>query len=171
MKTLIGLAVLAAAGAWAQNPEGPDAQWQSLQFLIGKWTGGGGGQPGSGEGAFSFEAELNHRILVRHSFNLIKSGPEAGSRHDDLMIVYVEAPGQTPRAIYFDSEGHVIRYGLSTPKPNVAVFESDGSQPGPRYRLSYALEGKNLNGKFEIAMPGKPEYKTYLTWTTVKDER
>jgi hypothetical protein len=177
MKTLIGRVLAATAllalapRGYAQKADPPGPAWSSLQFLIGNWTGGGGGQPGSGEGSFSFEPELNHRILVRHSFNSIKNGPEAGSRHDDLMVVYLDTPGQPPRAIYFDSEGHVIHYALSTPKPNVAIFESDASRPGPRYRLSYALSGKSLDGKFEIAPPGNPEYKTYLTWTTVKDER
>jgi hypothetical protein len=25
-------------------------------------------------------------------------------------VIYLDAPDDTPRAIYFDSEGHVIRY-------------------------------------------------------------
>lgn len=129
-----------------------------LQFLVGKWSGGGTGQPGSGEGAFSFLPELNGSVLVRRSFNQLASGP----RHDDLMIVYVE--DKTLRAIYFDSEGHTIRYNISVPAKNRAVFESDGSQRGPRYRLTYALDDGKLSGRFDI------DGKTYLTWTTVKSD-
>ena len=128
------------------------SKFESLQFLIGNWTGEGTGQPGAGQGEFSFQSELNGQVLVRRSYNQLASGP----RHEDLMIVYLEG---TPRAIYFDSEGHVIHYTVSSPAANTAVFESADA---PGYRLSYALEGKKLNGKFEVGG------KTYLTWTTVK---
>ena len=121
--------------------------------MIGKWKGAGSGEPGPGQGAFSFLPELNGQILVRRSFNQLASG----QRHEDLMIVYPD--GKALRAIAFDTEGHTIQYKVTLPGRNTAVFESDGS---PRYRLSYALDGKNLNGKFEV------DGKTYLTWTTVK---
>ena len=39
------------------------------------------------------------------------------------MIVYNDG---APRAIYFDSEGHVIRYTVSFPSKDVAVFDSEG---------------------------------------------
>jgi hypothetical protein len=134
--------------------ETPDTRFGQLEFMVGKWKGEGTGEPGAGQGAFSFLPELNGQILVRRSFNQLASGP----RHEDLMIVYLD--GKTPRAIYFDTEGHTIPYNVSFPAKNTAVFESAGP---PSYRLTYTLEGRNLNGKFEVAG------KTYLTWTTVKE--
>ena len=131
-----------------------DTRFAPLQFMVGKWKGGGTGNPGAGQGAFSFLPELNGQILVRRSFNQLASGP----RHEDVMIVYLD--DKTPRAIYFDTEGHTIKYNVSFPAKNTAVFESGD---GPGYRLSYALEGGNLNGKFEVGG------KTYLTWTTAKE--
>jgi hypothetical protein len=128
------------------------SRFETLQFLIGNWTGEGAGRPGAGQGEFSFTSELDGHVLVRRSYNQLASGP----RHEDLMIVYLDG---APRAIYFDSEGHVIHYTVSTPALNTAVFESTDA---PGYRLTYALEGKKLNGKFEVGG------KTYLTWTTVK---
>jgi hypothetical protein len=138
--------LLLASAVYAQP------RFESLQFLIGTWAGEGTGQPGAGQGDFSFQPELNGQVLVRRSFNQLASGP----RHEDLMIIYLDG---TPRAIYFDSEGHVIHYAMSVPAPNSVVFESND---GPKYRLSYALDGKKLNGKFEVG--GKP----YLSWTAVK---
>lgn len=146
--TLAALLVLASA-AHAQSAA---PRFKSLQFLVGNWTGEGTGQPGAGQGDFSFAPELDGHVLVRRSFNQLASGP----RHEDLLIVYLEGE---PRAIYFDSEGHVIHYTVSVPAANSVVFES---KDAPGYRLSYALQGKKLNGKFEIGG------KTYLTWTTVK---
>jgi hypothetical protein len=131
-----------------------DKPFAPLEFMVGKWKGGGTGEPGAGQGAFSFLPELNGQILVRRSFNQLASGP----RHEDLMIVYLD--DKTPRAIYFDTEGHTIRYNVSFPAKNTAVFES--SEPAG-YRLTYVLDGKNLNGRFEVGG------KTYLTWTTVKE--
>jgi hypothetical protein len=131
-----------------------DTRLAPFEFMVGKWKGGGTGDPGAGQGAFSFLPELNGQILVRRSFNQLASGP----RHEDLMIVYLD--DKTPRAIYFDTEGHTIKYSVSFPGKNTAVFESGD---GPGYRLTYELDGKNLNGKFEVGG------KTYLTWTTVKE--
>ena len=140
--------------------------WKKLEFLLGKWTGAAGEKDtplGAGQGAFSFELQLNQKIVMRRNY----AQYDSGLRHDDLMAVYLDAPDCTPRAIYFDTEGHVIRYNLTFPSPNTVVFESDGTQPGPKYRLSYGLDKGMLNGKFEIAMPGS-EYKTYLSWTSRK---
>ena len=61
----------------------------------------------------------------------------------------------------------MIRYGLSFPSAKRVVFESDGSQPGPKYRLTYWMDGGSLNGQFEVAAPGK-EYQSYMKWTSVK---
>jgi hypothetical protein len=141
---------------------------QRFAFLLGKWDAQGGGQPGSGVGAFSFDAELDRHILVRRNYAEYDKGPEAGTRHDDLLIVYLESSTDGPRAIYFDSEGHVIHYRVTASKPNSAVFESEASQPGPRYRLSYISKGATLEGTFEIANSSASPYKTYLTWTAVK---
>ncbi len=146
------VAMFAGAGMLCAQSAGP--HWEPLQFMIGKWKGGGSGEPGAGQGAFTFLPELNGQILVRRSVNQLASGP----RHEDLMIVYME--GETAQAIYFDSENHTIKYKIKFPAKNTAVFVSDGQ---PDYRLSYILEGKNLSGKFEVGG------KTYLTWTTLKD--
>ena len=155
------LALLTLASAQAQATDA----WQKLDFLLGKWTGVAGEKDtplGAGQGAYSFEPELARKIIVRRNNATYNSGVQ----HDDLMIIYLDAPS-APRAIYFDSEGHVIRYNLAFPSANRAVFESDAALPGPRYRLTYWLEGAQLNGKFEVAPPAS-DYKTYMSWTSKK---
>ena len=143
-----------------------DDPWKKLGFLLGEWTGAAGEKDtplGAGQGSFSFEPELQQKILVRRN----NARYDSGVQHDDLIVIYLDAPNDTPRAIYFDTEGHVIRYALTFPSPNRVVFESDGSQPGPRYRLTYWMEGGVLNGRFEIAEAAS-EYKAYLNWTSKK---
>jgi hypothetical protein len=131
----------------------PAQDWKQLEFLVGQWTGVAGEkdtQIGAGQGTFSFALDLNNKIIVRRNSAQYTSG----ITHDDLLIIYVEG---SPRAIYFDSEGHVIRYNIAVPSENKVIFESDGA---PKYRLTYWLDRESLNGTFEIG--GKP----YLNWTS-----
>jgi hypothetical protein len=167
MRALAGLflssMILAGQGAGDSS-----ARWKPIEFLFGNWTAkGGSATVGQGGGDYSFEPQINRQIVIRKSFAEYTSGPETGTRHDDLMIVYADPPGSPLRAMYFDSEGHTIRYNVKTPAANVAVFESDGTQPGPKYRLTYTQRGATLEGKFEIAPPGA-DFKTYLTWISIK---
>jgi len=135
--------------------------WGPVQFLIGHWKGEGTGAPGEGSGAFSFTPDVQGRILVRKSF--AEYPPRDGRpafRHDDLMVVFHEGDPPRLRAVFFDNEGHVIRYDV-TAAGNGAVFTSD-SAGGPRFRLTYtSTAADRLNLKFEIAPPGK-DFATYL---------
>ena len=144
--------VLCAGLLQAQGAGDSAARWKSIEFLLGNWTA----NTGQGSGDFSFELDINKQIVTRRNFAAYTSGKEAGTRHDDLMVIYSEDAGKSLKAIYFDSEGHVIHYDVRSPAPNVAVFESSG------YRLTYRLEGKALTGKFEVGG------KTYLDWTSVR---
>lgn len=141
------------------------ADWKAWNFLIGEWTGEGGGGPGQGSGSFSFALDLQGQMLVRrnHSDYPAADGKAAYS-HDDLMVIYQEA--ENTRAVYFDSENHVIHYDVTFAKDGKAVtFQSEAaSAAAPRFRLTY-LETKpgSVNIKFEIAPPGKPDvFSTYI---------
>ena len=103
------------------------------------------------------------KVIVRRN----NAQYDSGARHDDLIVIYLDAPSDAPRAIYFDTEGHVIRYSLTFPSTNRVVFESDGTEPGPQYRLTYWMEAGSLNGRFEVAAPGS-DYQTYLSWKSKK---
>src|SRR5579884_2868114 len=136
MRRLFLLALLAGVAAHAED-------WGPLQFLVGHWTGEGSGSPGVGSGAFSFTPDLQGHVLVRRSFAEYpaKDGRPA-TRHDDLMIVYREAESPRLHAVFFDSEGHVIRYGV-TPVEHGAQFVSDGGAFQMRFRLTYIADGAN----------------------------
>ncbi len=159
---VLGIVICSGVPARAQ----PASAWDRLQMLVGTWESSGDTQLGQGEGSASFTRELNGQVIVRRSFADYKAGPQAGTRHDDLLVIYRDAADRPPKAIYFDSEGHVIRYAVDVSNDNAIVFESDRDAEGPRYRLSYTRNGASLAGTFEIASPGA-EYKTYLSWTSI----
>ncbi len=168
----ISALVLSAACALASPSPTPNAGaldvWEGWTFLLGDWAGTGTGKPGEGNGVFSFRPELDGRILVRKNRVEYPARDEsgAGTVHEDLLIVY-PAPGRPGfRAIYFDNEGHTIRYdvALSPTGPSV-VFESEGATGEPRFRLSYerSAEG-SLVIIFSIAPPGEV-FRVYTSGT------
>ena len=83
--------------------------------------------------------------------------------HEDLMVIHPGEDGAM-KAVYFDSEGHVIRYTIEAKDQGTLVFVSDPSPSAPRFRLSYAKgQGDEVSIKFEMAPPGKPDgFRTYL---------
>jgi hypothetical protein len=147
----------------AQAPTKPDDRWAPLAFLIGEWTGEGGGGPGQGNGGFSFLPDQQGTILVRKNradYPATKDRPAFS--HTDLMFVYRESGETKLRAIYFDVEDHVIHYTVQpSADGNSVQFVSEN------YRLNYRKRGPNsLAIKFEIAPSDKPgAYKTYIDAT------
>lgn len=133
-------------------------------FLQGDWDAVPG--PSGETGAFSFKPGAQGHILVRTNFaNYPASAGKPASRHDDLMVIAPD--GDTIRADYFDSEGHVIRYTVRPVGSGEVLFTSEIKPNQPRYRLRYKSSGAaSLAGQFEVAPPGEPEsFKPYLTWT------
>jgi len=140
--------------------------WAAFEYLMGNWVGGGGGQPGQGTGEFSFLPDLQNHILVRKNFAAYPATKDRPAfRHDDLTVIYKDSDNAPPRAVYFDSEGHVIYYSVTVSADHKTIeFVSDASSSRPRYRLSYFITGDDaLTLKFEIAPPGKPDsFSTYI---------
>ena len=158
MTFCLGLFLLPAWTSSQQSPS-PDV-WGPYKFLLGTWTSEGHGEPGKGEGDFSFQFELQGKVLVRRNHLAFPATPQRPAfTHEDLLVVYREG-GSTPnRAIYFDSEGFVIHYTASFSEAGkVLTFLSDAAPQAARQRLTYFQNPDGtLKVKFEIAPPGKPE--------------
>jgi hypothetical protein len=154
---LLTILLFAATTAVAAPPApAPAAAWAPLAFLVGDWVGVAA--PGEPQGEFSLREECDGRVLVRRNATVTPQG-----RHEDLMVVYHEAPGPD-RALYCDNEGHVIHYTLApAPGPGQAVLVSDAAAGAPRFRLTYRLDADGLLAiDFAIQPPGAPDFRTYL---------
>ena len=146
--------------------------WIALGFLEVTWdahaqTGSAGAQ---GNGTYTFKPELKHHVLVRRSgvYAACEGPANFDCEHSDVLYVYQEAESQPLKAIYFDNEGHVIHYTVSTPDSTTAVFISEASPSGPQFQLVYQLKDKLMSGKFQMRMPGQTEWKSYLEWNGAK---
>jgi hypothetical protein len=139
---------------------------RSVRACAGTWQAKTGeGSAAKAMGSYTFAKELKGHVLARHSSVAGCQGPEAfDCEHGDLLYVLEKAPGQPLKAIYFDNEGHVIHYTLSTPDAKTVIFLSEPG-PGPRFNLSYHLESAVMSGKFQMQMPGREDWKSYLEWS------
>lgn len=154
--------VPASAPKPASSPAAAPAAdpWAPVRFLLGDWIGEGSGEPGQGSGWTRFKFDLEGRIIrrINHAEYPPKPGEAKGTVHDDRMTLFPE--NGALKAIYFDNEGHVIRYLVSAEKEN-AVFTSEPG-PGPRFKLVYhPLPDGRLRLDFFIAPPGG-SFKPYL---------
>lgn len=155
------VALLAQAESSAADP------LSSLQFLEGTWqaqaTGAGGAAT---SGRYTFALELGGHVLARHSTSdpNCKGPVSFDCEHRDLLYVFEDEDAKSLKAIYFDSEGHVIHYRVSVPAPNSVVFESE-SAAGPRFRLAYELRAGRMNGRFQMQAPGAHDWHSYLEWS------
>ena len=158
------LLIFSAPNLTAQQSEAPN--WQDWGFLLGEWTGTGGGQPGQGTGKFAFKPDLQRQVLMRTNYAEYPATKERPAfRHDDLMIVYRESPSGPTRAIYFDSEGHVIHYAVKiSESAKTATFLSEPVPGTPSYRLTYIGKGPDeVSIRFEMAPPDKPgQFRAYI---------
>jgi hypothetical protein len=172
LKSLVAFAVLFALALTQHDRalSAPTDPWTALGFLEGTWAADtqGGAAGAQSNGTYTFEFELKHHVLVRRSDSAACKGPaNYDCNHSDVLYVYRDAENQPLKAIYFDNEGHVIHYAVSTPDSTTAMFVSDASPSGPQFRLVYELKGAVMSGKFQMRM-GQAEWKSYLEWSGAK---
>jgi hypothetical protein len=155
------LVLCCATAAPAQGP--PGDPFSALRFLLGEWVPDS--SAGVPSGHFEFTSDVQGKVMIRRNhadYPAVK--PRPAVNHDDLMVIYREGD---VRAIYADSEGHVIRYTMEAKAPGAVTFVSETVPGTPWFRLSYKkLPDGRLSGKLELAQPGTAkEFKTYLEWT------
>jgi len=147
-------------------PASPVAPFGSAwQALVGDWTAEGEGTPGAGSGAASFRFDLGGNVLVRRSSSDTPAADGRPAAHHEDLLVFSPAPSRDQAsAVYFDNEGHVIRYSAAwSPDGRVLTMVSVDAADTPRYRLTYTvLTPDRTSVSFEIAPPGSTAYRRYV---------
>lgn len=139
-----------------------NASWTKWTWLIGEWKGEGNGEPGKGEGTFSFKTDLSEKILERKAHS---EYPATANKplivHDDLLIVYLDFSSNPSKAIYFDNEGHTINYSITYSNQSIILI-SDKISNVPVFRLTYtSIDNETINTKFEMSQDGE-KFTTYI---------
>ncbi len=132
----------------------PQSVWHKWDWLTGEWQGEGSGIPGEGFGTFSFSFDLDSNILVRRSHSDYSAGDfKRRIIRDDIMIIYLKN-GQPDNAIFFDNEGHFIKYTI-TYNENSIVFTSEPDPESPAFRFIYEkINSSSVNTRFEMSRDG-----------------
>ncbi len=171
----------AAGDVYPAKPK-PLLSLKSLDFLEGTWTAESPGSGGTPIGSYAFVRELSGQILTRYSTTDLacRNPASAGCAHRDQMYIFQESPGAPLKAIYFDSEGRIVRYGVDLQhvegaynRRDTAVLLSETSALGPRFRLSYERNldtqtGKtSMSGRFETLL-ANGEWFTNLQWAGIQ---
>jgi hypothetical protein len=169
------LALIALLLMFASSQAADPDPWKDYRFLLGSWSGGGKGAAGVGKGQFTFNLDLNDKIMVRkHKSEVEATAGRPAATHEDLLIMYPDAGGKKMRASYFDNEGHVIQYEVTLSEDKKTLtFLSDAAPGAPRFRLTYAKEKDGELGiKFELALPNKPdEFKVYTEGSATREKK
>ncbi len=149
----------------------------ALSFLEGTWAADVG-KDAKPAGSYAFVRELNGHVLARRSTTDVTCTlpGSAVCAHSDLLYVFQDSAGAPLKAIYFDAEGHVIRYDVSLRhedgaygRRDFAVFLSDESALGPRFRLRYErntdtfTHKTEMTGEFAVLL-ANGKWQPYLQW-------
>ena len=142
--------------------------WLPFQSFIGKWTGQGGGESGTGNYERSYQFIFNKKFIEVH--NKSTFAPTAsnakGEVHEDLGYISYDRGLKTFHLRQFHIEGFVNEYLLDSISPDqktlIFVTESIENIPkGWKAKETYRILSENeLEETFELAEPGK-EYAVY----------
>ena len=155
MKSTLML-IIAFSGFFSVCSGQQNSKWDKWSWLIGEWQGENSGQPGQGAGTFSFTPDLKNEIIVRKSHTEFPAAENKPAIvHDDLLIVYSDPSTRGDNAIYFDNEGHTIKYSV-TYKDRSIILRSDKIPDNPVFRLVYTLlDERTVNTRFEMSGDGE----------------
>jgi hypothetical protein len=139
-----------------------NVNWNKWSGFMGEWKGEGSGQPGKGDGTFTFAFNLDKKVIERKSHSEYPATKDKPLIiHDDLMIVYPNYTAIPSKAIYFDNEGHIINYTIAY-VDNSIVLTSEKLPHVPIFRLTYTLlDNETVNTKFEMSKDGE-KFMTYI---------
>lgn len=141
-----------------------DSLWLPLKTFIGRWTGKGGGQPGTGNYERTYHFVFDKRYIEvknKSTYPPIDKNPK-GEVHEDFGYFSYDKARRTFVLRQFHTEGFVNQYKLdsisSDGKKFSFVTESIENIPaGWRAKETYLIiNDDQFQETFELAPPNKP---------------
>ena len=154
-----------------------DSIWVPLTFLLGKWEGTGGGEPGTGKYERTYQFVLNKRYIEVRNRSVYPPTDQKpnGETHEDIGYISYDRSRHTFILRQFHIEGFVNQYSLDSMSADgrTFVFTSEAIEniaKGWRARESYQkASDQQFTETFELAAPGKP-FEVYTKVTLQKSE-
>ncbi len=159
----IALVALTSSSCLAQMTK-QDSIWLPLRVFIGSWEGKGGGEPGIGDYARSYQFVLNKKYIEVKNKSMYppnKDNPN-GQVHEDWGYFSYDRARRTFILRQFHIEGFVNQYKLDSISADgkKLVFVSEAIEnipPGWRAKETYeVLSEDQIRETFELAEPNKP---------------
>ena len=161
IRVLVGLALLSSS-AVSQTPTSGDP-FERIAFLIGRWEGTTGGQPGTGTVQREYTRVLNGRFIRVRNRSEYPPQPKnpKGEIHEDEGFISFDRARKALVFRQFHTEGFVNHYVETVDSATTTiVFTSEAIENIPagwRARETYTAQGSDaFEEVFELAEMGKP---------------
>jgi hypothetical protein len=151
-------------------PLPPQADFSSLDWLIGEWSGKTAPQSPSGQVRLSVSYALDKRFLVlKEDVSLDATGPAAATQESWLGVLNALPSGGGYAMRMFSSTGFITRYRVSVEEANVRFAPEGGELPLPGwlFRRTLARTGVGeITETVEVAPPDQPFFNYYVAILT-----
>lgn len=151
-------------------PLPPRADFGSLEWLIGEWTGKTGERSPQGEIRLVVSYDLDKRFLIfREETALAATTTVPATNESWLGILSPDPSGKGFLLRAFSSTGFISRYRVTVDQGSVSFNPEGGEEPPPGWLFRRTLQRVDvgeLNETVQVAPPGKPFFDYYTAKLT-----
>lgn len=141
-------------------PLPPRADFGSLDWLIGEWTGKTGGRSPQGEIRLTVSYDLDKRFLIFREETALAATPTVPATNESwLGILGPDPAGKGFLLRAFSNTGFITRYRVTVEQGSVSFNPEGGDEPPPGWLFRRTLQRVDvgeLSETVQVAPPGKP---------------
>lgn len=146
-------------------PLPPRADFASLDWLIGEWTGKTGERSPQGEIRLTVSYDLDKRFLILREEVALAATPTVPATNESwLGILSPDPSGKGFLLRVFSNTGFITRYRVTVDQGNVSFNPEGGEDPPPGWLFRRTLQRfdvDELNETVQVAPPGKSFFDYY----------
>ena len=178
--TLLTILILSAPAAFAAKnqrpstyriPLPPKADFSSIEWMVGEWTGQMVKNSPQGEIRLSVSYDLDQRVMVfREKISLAATAEVPADNESSIGILSRAPSGDSFLFEVYSSTGFISRYRVTVAGSEIDFNPDGGSQPLPGWLKRRVIQRADVDGFTEtvqMAPPQKPFFN-YYTATFVR---